>query len=99
MHDTVKGEGKKFVLVLLPVRSDLWNYKHNPKFKEEYDTMKPLFESEDIMCIDLMRDFLETDPSQLDTGYSGDHYGPKTNERISELLGDKMVELNLLKNE
>jgi hypothetical protein len=95
MNNTVKREGKQFVLVFLPTKDDILSYKDHSTFQQRYDEVISSVDTEGIMCIDLMEDLLKVPASELDAGYGGGHNGPKFNKRISDILWEKLEALEL----
>ncbi|MFC1594246.1 hypothetical protein ACFL38_02850 [Candidatus Omnitrophota bacterium] len=96
MNNKAKRDGKKFVLVFLPLKRDVEDYRNNSLFRKKYDKIVSYIEKEDMICIDLMKDFLKVKLSQFDFDYYGIHYGLKTNKIISEILWENLEALKLL---
>lgn len=89
MAREVQSEGAKFSLIILPTDSDIRKYKTEDSYKKSWDEMTAFICSGEIVCYDVMEDFSHLSIEQLDTGYDGTHYGPKTNERIADLIIEK----------
>jgi hypothetical protein len=85
--DTV-SRGASFVLVLLPLHSDVLSYQSDASFRREWDQMRDRFCSVGPTCIDLMKPLASRTAADLDFGYDGTHYGPKTSRLIARMLVD-----------
>jgi hypothetical protein len=92
MNREVEKEGKKFVLFLLPVKRDVSNYKTDVSSKKQWDEMSTFLKTADLVCVDLMKDYLTVPDDRYDSdyGFKG-HYGPKANRVIAELVKNHLV--------
>ena len=89
MDREVQSEGAKFSLIILPTDSDIRRYKTEGSYKKSWDEMTTFICSGETVCYDFMDDMSHLAKEELDTGYDGTHYGPKTNERIADLIIEK----------
>ncbi len=85
----VQSKDAQFSLIVLPTDSDIRQYEENDSYMKSWDEMTSFICSGEIVCYDLMDDLSRLDKEEFDTGYDGTHYGPKTNERIADLILEK----------
>lgn len=89
MDREVRSEGAEFSLIILPTDSDIRRYKTEDSYRKSWDEMVTFICSGEIVCYNFMDDLSHLSEEELDTGYDGTHYGPKTNERIADLIMEK----------
>jgi len=82
--------GRRFVLVLLPTRSDLNKLGRDEGHAETLSELGRLFCSENE-CMDLTEPLATLPLEQVDRGADGTHYGPATNRRIAEILASRFA--------
>ncbi|MEW6143483.1 MAG: SGNH/GDSL hydrolase family protein [Thermodesulfobacteriota bacterium] len=89
MGREAQSNGARFSLIVLPTDSDIRRYKTEDSYKKSWDEMTRFICSGEIVCYDFMDDLSGLTEEELDTGNDGTHYGPKTNERIADLILEK----------
>ena len=80
------NNGKTFLLVFIPTLVDIKKYRSNPTFRRQWTALISYTCPDLNNCIDLMSPLIELPPDEIDSGYDGTHYGPKTNEAVAEIL-------------
>jgi hypothetical protein len=90
LKNEVLRDGNDFMLVFLPTRTDLKSIKENYFYRSIWQRMVSSICKGDFICLDLSDGLQKVPPEELDSGYDGTHYGPKTNELIAELIGQKL---------
>ena len=90
MNEEVKAEGKDFVLIILPRDDDLNRMNQDDSFAQMWERMTMSTCSSSFTCIDLSEAMSKLPVSELDQGYDGSHYGPRTNRVIAELIEKKL---------
>ena len=90
MNEEVKAEGKDFVLIILPRDDDLNRMNQDDSFAQMWERMTMSTCSSSFTCIDLSEAMSKLPVSELDQGYDGSHYGPRTNRLIAELIEKKL---------
>lgn len=96
MHDEVKKDGKKFVLVLLPTHYDLRKFHKDSSYRDRWNRMISSTCALDLICVDLTHDLYQFQQSDLDTAYDGAHYGPKANRQIAHSIMNHLARLEIL---
>jgi len=94
IRDETRRSGKEFILVFYPPPRDLLrNYKKHASLRKLWKDTVSFFSKEDLVCIDLMNNFLMLPESKLDMDYDGSHYGKRVNKLIAELIWDNLNKL------
>lgn len=96
MHDEVKKDGNKFVLVVLPTHHDLRKFHKAISYRDKWNKMISSTCELDLVCIDLTDDLYQLPESDLDTGYDGTHYGPRANRQIAHSIMNHLARLSAL---
>jgi hypothetical protein len=96
INHEVKQDGKKFILVFLPVERDVKLLKRNTTYHNNWKNMVLSTCTHDLICIDLADDLRQLPENQFDAGYDGSHYGPKINKLIGEWIGKQLELKNIL---
>jgi hypothetical protein len=86
MHDEVKKDGSRFVLVVIPTHHDLIEFQMSTSYRDKWNRMLSSICALDFVCIDLTDDLYQLPEGDLDKGYDGTHYGPRANLRIAEYI-------------
>jgi hypothetical protein len=87
MGREITERGQRFLLVYIPSPYDLAQYRRSTDYQARWKRIAE-YCPEGATCIDLMPDMPEAE--RLDAGYDGTHYGPRTNDRIAELVADAL---------
>lgn len=82
MRDETGARGKRFVLVILPERSELRHIRRSAGSARNWRQMVAML-CADTPCIDLEPTLSSAPPEELDRGYDRSHYGPRTNRVIA----------------
>jgi hypothetical protein len=90
MKNEVVNDGNDFILVFLPTRTDLKKLKRNYFYRRIWQSMVSSICEGDFICIDLSDELRKLPVEELDAGYDGTHYGPKTNRLIAEKIGQQL---------
>ena len=95
MRNKVERHGRRFVLAILP--GEIWQFRDNPDLVQKWAKMIAAICDQGMPCIDLLGEFRAAPEAELDRGYDGSHYGPKTNRLIAKLVGQHLVAIGVLK--
>ena len=96
MNDQVARDGGKFILVILPIWQDLDKLAQNTTFRNKWYTLISSICGTGLDCIDLSGDMLDIPKNQLDNGYDGTHFGPKTNRHIARFIKTHLEQLDAM---
>lgn len=95
MNKDVQQSGSEFVLLILPDLNYVMKYKKNQGYRERWERMVPAVVGKNIKYIDLMQGLKDIPEGQLDAGYDGEHYGPRSNRLIAELIAGELSRLHV----
>jgi hypothetical protein len=96
MNADAQQDGGKFVLVVVPLESEIKRYRSNAVYRRRWTAMMASLCAKGIACIDLAPDLAAAPASQIDRGYDGTHYGPLTNRLIGQFVARQLIEQNTL---
>ena len=86
MNEDAGRNGRRFVLVFLPMESDLPRLKTDRRYHEQWQAMVSAACSLGMVCVDLSDNLAALSDSDLDRGFDGTHYGTRTNRFIGETI-------------
>ncbi len=96
MDDDVRRDGGKFILVFLPLESELKRLGSDTDYRTRWRAMVDSMCGPAMSCIDLADDLAKLPANQIDRGYDGTHYGPVANRRIGQFIARAIMQRNLL---
>jgi hypothetical protein len=96
MNRQVEADGKRFLLVTLPLTSELEEVDEDNAIAERHQGICTSMLDTGVGCLNLLEGLRDTPPSDLDLAYDGSHFGPSTNRIIADLILDHLHEKGLL---
>ena len=96
MDDNARQDGGKFVLVFLPIESELERLGSDSDDRSKWRAMVDSMCGKPLACIDLASYLPGLPASQIDRGYDGSHYGPVTNRLIGEFIAHRLMQREIL---
>jgi len=96
MNKQIMSDGGKFILTFLPARKDIDKLVNKKSFRDDWNKFVTFICESGLNCIDLSEDLVNIPENQLDTGYDGTHFGPKTNRHIADYIKRHLDRSNLL---
>lgn len=96
MDDDQLQDGGKFVLVFLPLESELPRLAGDTDYRRRWRAAVDAMCGKKLACIDLARYLPELPASDIDRGYDGTHYGPVTNRLIGEFIARELVQRHVV---
>lgn len=90
MSSDVRRRGRRFLLVFLPLDSEVTRSRDDAQLRQRWRTMLEFACSGELACLDLLPGLAALDPRELDRGL-GSHYGPRANRAIARLIADAIV--------
>jgi hypothetical protein len=97
--DEAGGEGKRFVLFILPTHYELESHKKDRAYRRRWSAMISSFSREGVMPLDLMDDLSRLPVERLDRGFDGTHFGPGANRIIAGLVEKGLKKAGITENE
>jgi hypothetical protein len=79
-----------FALVILPVEPRWWDGTAGQRDMEAWQKMVSFVCAGQILCIDLLPNFLKILPDDVDRAYDGWHFGPTVNLKIAAAVADAL---------
>lgn len=96
MGADARQDGAKFVLVILPLESEIRRLRSDAAYRRWWGGMVASLCGDGVGCIDLSRPLAAAPEKQIDRGYDGTHYGPLANRLIGAFVGRQLIRQNLL---
>jgi hypothetical protein len=91
MDQDVRRDGGKFVLVLLPLESELEQLGSDTGYRTRWRGMVAALCGKPLLCIDLADDLPNLPAGDIDRGYDGTHYGPTANRLIGQFVAGQLL--------
>ena len=87
-NQVVAAKGRQFLLVLLPSPEllEAVRKRSDARSLQLWSDRLQTFQSDGLTVIDMLPDMRTLSDADIDKGYDGSHYGPKTNRAIAEIL-------------
>lgn len=96
MNKQIMNDGGKFILTFLPTWQDIDKLANKESYRDDWNTFVTSICESGLNCIDLSTDLVNLPENQLDNGYDGTHFGPKTNRHLADYIKKHLERLNLL---
>ena len=96
MDRPVEADGKRFLLVTLPLTSELEELDEDNTIAERHEGICTSMGASDVGCLNLTESLRDMSPNELDLAYDGSHFGPSTNRIIADLILDHLNDKGLL---
>ena len=90
MDGDARRDGSRFVLILLPLESELQPLARESAGRTRWRALAELLCGKPMLCIDLADYLPGVPPGEIDRGYDGTHYGPSANRLIGEFVARQL---------
>lgn len=94
-----RRRGQHFALIVLPSHRDLELFKRDPSYSDRWRVLVSSVCSRDMVCLDLAKDLQQAPATEMDKGYDGTHYGPRSNQLIGGLIRDHLELSGMLQSD
>lgn len=96
MDRQVEADGQRFLLVTLPLISELQELDEDNTIAERHEGICTSMLDTGVGCLDLLAGLRDMFPNELDLAYDGSHFGPSANRIIADLILDHLNRKGLL---
>lgn len=97
MDEDVREDGGKFVLVLLPIESELKRLAAENAYRRQWHGIVSSICGKPLVCVDLAGYLPGLPSADIDRGYDGSHYGPITNRLIGDFIARELTRQGILR--
>jgi hypothetical protein len=89
MRDDAATRGKTFLLAVLPDPHELGRMRKDARRMKEWNAMLAVM-CDGVRCVDVAGPLRSAAQAEIDRGYDGTHYGPRTNRLIAGVIASAL---------